>query len=165
MADEKSNGQEGDFEGGDLFDVLGLRAEDLSPPKLRKGKAMLPCSSAAWRLIPTASRMLPPRSSPPVPNVVQSSTPVNIPDWSKTYNHAVGRGGVQVSRHPKVYDPFDEDEGGDGGMIPPHEFIARRLERTRISSHSMCEGIGGTLKGRDLSLIRNAILTKTGFLE
>ncbi|KAL9316653.1 hypothetical protein ACSQ67_017654 [Phaseolus vulgaris] len=49
--------------------------------------------------------------------------------------------------------------------LPPHEFIARRLARSQISSFSVLEGAGRTLKGRDLSKVRNAVLSKTGFLE
>ncbi|KAL9263017.1 S40-1-like protein [Drosera capensis] len=58
----------------------------------------------------------------------------------------------------------DEDDGG-GEVVPPHEYIAKRLARSQISSFSVCEGTGRTLKGRDLSHVRNAILRKTGFLE
>ncbi|XP_054795755.1 protein S40-6-like [Prosopis cineraria] len=60
----------------------------------------------------------------------------------------------------------DEDEDDEYDVkLPPHEFIARRLARTQISSFSVFEGVGRTLKGRDLSKVRNAVLTKTGFLE
>nr|GEV45778.1 senescence regulator S40 [Tanacetum cinerariifolium] len=41
-------------------------------------------------------------------------------------------------------------------------------KRTSSSSSSLWtsnDGVGRTLKGRDLSKLRNAILTKTGFLE
>lgn len=63
-------------------------------------------------------------------------------------------------------DDDDDDDGEDeDDMIPPHEWIARKLARSQISSFSVCEGIGRTLKGRDLSKVRNAILTKTGFIE
>ncbi|EYU27342.1 hypothetical protein ABFS82_13G168100 [Erythranthe guttata] len=54
----------------------------------------------------------------------------------------------------------EEEDGGGGDMIPPHEWIANRL-----CSFSVCEGAGRTLKGRDLSRVRNDVLTKTGFLE
>ncbi|CAN1253193.1 hypothetical protein LINPERPRIM_LOCUS8253 [Linum perenne] len=45
--------------------------------------------------------------------------------------------------------------------VPPHELLAR----TRIASFSVHEGIGRTLKGRDLSRVRNAIWEKTGFQD
>ncbi|KAK9938548.1 hypothetical protein M0R45_015278 [Rubus argutus] len=75
-------------------------------------------------------------------------------------------------------DDADDDEVGNGGdedeeeeeddydsREPPHEFIARKLARSQISSFSVFEGAGRTLKGRDLSKVRNAVLSKTGFLE
>ncbi|KAL7130953.1 hypothetical protein ABFS83_13G166800 [Erythranthe nasuta] len=57
------------------------------------------------------------------------------------------------------WESEEEDDGG-GNMIPPHEWIANR-----VCSFSVCEGAGRTLKGRDLSRVRNDVLTKTGFLE
>ncbi|CAN1811140.1 hypothetical protein LINPERHAP1_LOCUS26141 [Linum perenne] len=85
---------------------------------------------------------------------------MNIPDWSKIYgvdNSAVNDNDDQNN------DDNDEDDEDD--VVPPHEWLAKRLARSQISSFSVCEGIGRTLKGRDLSKVRNAILTKTGFLE
>lgn len=102
-----------------------------------------------------------------------SSAPVNIPDWSKIYRKSNGMldgsGSGSGSRSYGTRDMEEEEEEAEDededGMVPPHEWIARKLARTQISSSSMCEGIGRTLKGRDLSRVRNAILTKTGFLE
>ena len=48
-----------------------------------------------------------------------------------------------------------------GGRLPPHEFLAR----TRMASFSVHEGVGRTLKGRDLSRVRNAIFEKIGFQD
>lgn len=62
-------------------------------------------------------------------------------------------------------DDEDEDEEGFDNRVPPHELVAKRLARAQISSFSVFEGVGRTLKGRDLSKVRNAVLTKTGFLE
>ncbi|KZV37173.1 hypothetical protein F511_15093 [Dorcoceras hygrometricum] len=47
----------------------------------------------------------------------------------------------------------------------PHEYLAGKLASTQIASFSMRGGVGRTVKGRDLSKTRNAVLTKTGFLE
>ncbi|KAH0699912.1 hypothetical protein KY284_014127 [Solanum tuberosum] len=103
----------------------------------------------------------------------KSSSPVEIPEWSKNSNK-------QKSRRVRIEDGSsfssvaysgnveeeeeEEDDYGDG-IVPPHEYIARRVARNQIASFSMMEGVGRTLKGRDLSKLRNAILTKTGFLE
>lgn len=92
-----------------------------------------------------------------------SSLPVNVPDWSKILKDE-----YEQNRRSKNDDDvkYEEEEyGGDGRngnpIIPPHEILAR----TRIASLSVQEGIGRTLKGRDLSRVRNAIWEKTGFQD
>lgn len=88
-----------------------------------------------------------------------SSLPVNVPDWSKILKDE-----YMENRRRESDDDYDEDDGEESGdRIPPHEFLARQMARTRISSFSVHEGIGRTLKGRDLSRVRNAIWQKTGF--
>ena len=90
-----------------------------------------------------------------------SSLPVNIPDWSK-----IRKEEYKDSRRCDGGDSDFDDDCGDGGdRIPPHEFLARQLARTRIASFSVHEGVGRTLKGRDLSRVRNAIWEKTGFQD
>ncbi|KAG6419024.1 hypothetical protein SASPL_121232 [Salvia splendens] len=115
-------------------------------------------TSSTWHL--TAARAIP-RSSGGA-----SSAPLSIPDWSKILkkNPKNKKGGAH-SHHDDVTDTDDGDGDGDDEMLPPHEYLARRVASTQIASFSMCEGVGRTLKGRDLSNLRNAILTKTGFLE
>lgn len=88
-----------------------------------------------------------------------ASLPVNIPDWSKIlrdeYRDNRRRDNIED-------DDTDGDDDCDGGVkVPPHELLAR----TRIASFSVHEGIGRTLKGRDLSRVRNAIWEKTGFQD
>ncbi|XP_047317628.1 uncharacterized protein LOC124921067 [Impatiens glandulifera] len=106
----------------------------------------------------------------------QSSAPIEIPDWSRIYRKTAKKASwmdhEQDDDHFVYHDQAadqnvdgDDDDDEEEEMIPPHEFIARKLSRTQISSFSMCEGAGRTLKGRDLSKVRNAVLTKTGFLE
>ncbi|KAG2299894.1 hypothetical protein Bca4012_011465 [Brassica carinata] len=94
--------------------------------------------------------------------VAASSLPVNVPDWSKILReeHRDNR------RRNIVDDDGGHEDGGDwldasGGRLPPHEFLAR----TRIASFSVHEGVGRTLKGRDLSRVRNAIFEKIGFQD
>ncbi|KAA8550398.1 hypothetical protein F0562_002082 [Nyssa sinensis] len=75
-----------------------------------------------------------------------ASMPVNIPDWSKILKED-----YKENQRRDSDDDFDDDDGEDGrNRIPPHEFLARQLARTRIASYSVHEGIGRTLKGRDL---------------
>ncbi|KAJ4971345.1 hypothetical protein NE237_004444 [Protea cynaroides] len=89
-----------------------------------------------------------------------SSLPVNIPDWSKILKEDY-RGNSRRG----IDGDFDDDDDDDGeeSRIPPHEFLARQLARNGVASFSVHEGIGRTLKGRDLSKVRNAIWEKTGF--
>ncbi|CAN1811138.1 hypothetical protein LINPERHAP1_LOCUS26141 [Linum perenne] len=135
-----------------MKEIEGSSSSSSSTPKLRKLK---PSPRA------TSPRAInPQRGDGKMVSVQRSSAPMNIPDWSKIYgvdNSAVNDNDDQNN------DDNDEDDEDD--VVPPHEWLAKRLARSQISSFSVCEGIGRTLKGRDLSKVRNAILTKTGFLE
>lgn len=130
--------------------------------------------------LPTAAKMIPRSHSSshhePVTQICQQSAPLNIPDWSKIYGKKLSSKTTSKS----LWLDHDDDNGndefrrenwesdeddGDDNMIPPHEYIAKKLARSQISSFSVCEGAGRTLKGRDLKRVRNAILSKTGFLE
>ncbi|CAL0301278.1 unnamed protein product [Lupinus luteus] len=58
-----------------------------------------------------------------------------------------------------------EEEDDDGEMmVPPHVMVERRISGGKMA-YSVCTGNGRTLKGRDLSQVRNTILRMTGFLE
>jgi len=74
------------------------------------------------------------------------SMPMNIPEG---IFHRRGNG-------------YEEDEDEEE-MVPPHLIMARRLAGKM--TFSMCSGHGRTLKGRDLSRVRNSILRMTGFIE
>ena len=88
-----------------------------------------------------------------------SSLPVNIPDWSKILKEE-----YREKRSVEYDEDMEEDEDDWEEMrVPPHEFLARQTARTRTASFSVHEGIGRTLKGRDLSRVRNAIWEKIGF--
>jgi hypothetical protein len=52
--------------------------------------------------------------------------------------------------------PFVGDESK--GWVPPHVYLARRQARA-----SVVEGAGRTLKGRDMSRVRDAVWSRTGF--
>ncbi|GLT69768.1 hypothetical protein SLA2020_418940 [Shorea laevis] len=88
--------------------------------------------------------------------VAPSSVPVNVPDWSNILKEE-----YREHRHRDSDDDGDEnnDDDDQDSRVPPHELLARR----RGASFSVHEGIGRTLKGRDLSRVRNAIWKKTGF--
>ncbi|TMW99072.1 hypothetical protein EJD97_003080 [Solanum chilense] len=114
-------------------------------------------------IIPTSTKMNIPKSKNKNSNqefkIVQHSAPVKIPDWSKIY-------GTKLKKEIINFENDDDDEEEiEENVMPPHEWLAKRIDRREISSFSVCEGVGRTLKGRDLSRVRNAVLTKTGFLE
>lgn len=170
----------GDFQEGDVWDVLNRR-EDYNSVV---GSSM-ESSHFSPRRPPSAARMIGRvhGNSNPIhePRVVQQSAPVKIPDWSKIYgenskkassNNAswldnnddegdVGHGVLNEGDDSGDDDDDDDDET----KLPPHEWLAKKYARSQISSFSVFEGVGRTLKGRDLSRVRNAVLTKTGFLE
>ncbi|XP_061336963.1 protein S40-1-like [Gastrolobium bilobum] len=147
-----------DFDEEDVRGVTKEREYD-SCPKTKRAEE----SSSGPRKIPRANSNTLPASNATL--IQGSSAPMDIPDWSKIYgkNCKKNKGGCGCSYADHCYDDGGDDENDD--MIPPHEWIARKLARSHISSFSMCEGMGRTLKGRDLSKVRNAILTKTGFIE
>lgn len=183
-----------DSEGGEEFEEEDIwcfaNESEESIPQMRKSKEFSSGSSSAWNFH-SAPRMIRRDNNIPTAaheaNMVaqQSSAPVNVPDWSKIYgkNEKLGsssRNGSWVDGHSDgistngfvyrngdyhgYYDDDDDEDDGEN-RVPPHEWLAKKLARNQISSSSVCEGVGRTLKGRDLSKVRNAILTKTGFLE
>ncbi|GLU22772.1 hypothetical protein SLE2022_388210 [Rubroshorea leprosula] len=86
---------------------------------------------------------------------ISSSLPVNIPA------HGIFR---YAAADADDFEEEEEDCGGDEGeIVPPHVIIGRRIARKM--AFSVCTGNGRTLKGRDLSQVRNTILRMTGFLE
>ncbi|KAK2982518.1 hypothetical protein RJ640_012763 [Escallonia rubra] len=81
----------------------------------------------------------------------KNSVPVSIPEngsessWFQYGDHS---------------DFFVEEEDE---RVPPHVILGRRISGKM--AFSVCTGNGRTLKGRDLSEVRNSILRMTGFLE
>ncbi|KAI5082638.1 hypothetical protein GOP47_0002381 [Adiantum capillus-veneris] len=130
-----------------------------------RSPARILSSEATARRVPAASRMIPRMSqqhgealssSVRAPAMPQSA-PLNIPHWSKLERRHATR--------PRVHLDDDDAEDGDEGRLPPHELLAREYARSEKTSFSVLEGAGRTLKGRDLSRVRNAVLTYTGFVE
>ncbi|XP_031094146.1 uncharacterized protein LOC115998659 [Ipomoea triloba] len=86
---------------------------------------------------------------------LSTSVPVNIPNWSN-FN--------RVNSVESFYDSDSVSYDRDFEMVPPHEYLAREYGRTgTIAANSMCEGAGRTLKGRDMSRVRDAVWSQTGF--
>ncbi|KAI4382325.1 hypothetical protein MLD38_008302 [Melastoma candidum] len=84
-----------------------------------------------------------------------TSLPINISDWSRILQ------GEEYGRRGGGEENYLDDKGGRD-FIPPHEFLAGKRIGCSLSVH---EGVGRTLKGRDLSRVRNAIWAKTGFQD
>ncbi|KAK5792005.1 hypothetical protein PVK06_033118 [Gossypium arboreum] len=79
-----------------------------------------------------------------------TSAPLNVPDWSKIYRSD----SVEESMHDS-----DDDDDGESDMMPPHEYLARK----KSGGASVFEGVGRTLKGRDMRRVRDAVWNQTGF--
>lgn len=89
---------------------------------------------------------------------VSASAPMNVPDWSK------------ILRAESVESLPEIDDGGyynndEAEMVPPHEYLAREYARSRnaAAATSVFEGVGRTLKGRDMRRVRDAVWSQTGF--
>ncbi|CAA3018810.1 Hypothetical predicted protein [Olea europaea subsp. europaea] len=92
--------------------------------------------------------------------------PITIPDWSKICplnpNKELWEATCDLE---KAFIDFIEPDDDGGELIPPHIILARREALNRCISHSMVEGTGRTLKGRDLANMRISVLKLTGFIE
>ncbi|KAL6205285.1 hypothetical protein ACLB2K_022547 [Fragaria x ananassa] len=78
------------------------------------------------------------------------SAPVNIP---------------VLMRKKYELEAVADEEDDDGEMLPPHEIVARSSAHSPMVAYSVLEGVGRTLKGRDLRRVRNAVWRRTGFLD
>ncbi|KAK1375130.1 Senescence regulator [Heracleum sosnowskyi] len=165
MADEEEEFQEEEMWGG-----VVLKQKQRKQGFTTKNKKCLSssssasCLSSAWQLPSHKSQEKMVSKGKNVNLGQASSGPVKIPGWYKMQNSC--QGSERVGKD--VMNNGEEEEGEDGDeetMVPPHEYMAKKMARTRSASHSMCEGVGRTLKGRDLCKLRNAILIQTGFLE
>ncbi|KAL3846105.1 hypothetical protein ACJIZ3_003508 [Penstemon smallii] len=90
------------------------------------------------------------RISKNIPRKFHQSAPVNIPVWPKNF-----RGECNYSDDEAVAEKEDEVEE-EGEIVPPHVIVAK--------SHvtfSVFEGVGRTLKGRDLYRVRDAVFQQT----
>lgn len=92
----------------------------------------------------------------PAGKIRHQSAPVDVP--------------VIPRRLRRASDELEEGGGNEDGdedeMLPPHEIVARASRRgSPMTTFSVLEGAGRTLKGRDLRQVRNAVWRKTGFLD
>ncbi|CAO1942385.1 unnamed protein product [Urochloa humidicola] len=135
---------------------------DALPERLRSPPRSSPLTSPS-PASPTAAppRMIPavPRPAPaPTPQMARS-LPVNVP--APRLQKPPKAMGEKTPRFP--LSALDEE---DDEMLPPHEMVARaRARESPMTTFSVLEGAGRTLKGRDLRQVRNAVWRKTGFLD
>lgn len=129
---------------------LSAALTDDHHPLVRRKSTLNPSVSAT-----SAAKMIPPvfRSENSNPNSYpkfHQSAPVNVPVWQKKDGPVGG------------LDLFDEveDELEGEEMVPPHVMVAQSHV-----TYSVFEGVGRTLKGRDLRRVRNAVFQKTGFID
>ncbi|XP_004507692.1 protein S40-5-like [Cicer arietinum] len=91
------------------------------------------------------------RASQRAEHNMATSAPVNVPDWSKI---------LRVDSVGSLHDLDDGFDVNDSEMVPPHEYLARGR---KMAANSVFEGVGRTLKGRDLRRVRDAVWNQTGF--
>ncbi|CAJ1884916.1 unnamed protein product [Sphenostylis stenocarpa] len=116
--------------------------------------------------VQTSSRMMiPSLPRPPASDYVaqsaptrkfQQSAPVKIPIL-------IAAGASRRRNADDFARVIDDDD--DEEMLPPHEIVARGSGVSPKTTFSVLEGVGRTLKGRDLCQVRNAVLRQTGFLD
>ncbi|KAF3332041.1 Senescence regulator [Carex littledalei] len=110
---------------------------------------------------PSSARMIPaiPKPRREFPQAPQyQSAPVNVPVIPARFKNR---------KDSILHEEEEEDEKSDEEeMLPPHEVVDRaRARDSPMTTFSVLEGAGRTLKGRDLRQVRNAIWRKTGFLD
>ncbi|KAJ1286340.1 hypothetical protein BS78_03G345700 [Paspalum vaginatum] len=142
-------------------------ANPTPPPRLRRPpegildalperRRLPPQSSSSTSSSPASPAPAPPRMIPAVPRPaphVPQSLPVNVP-------------AARLRKPPVVTVMGEAEYEDDEEMLPPHEMVARaRARESPMTTFSVLEGAGRTLKGRDLRQVRNAVWRKTGFLD
>ncbi|KAK7306425.1 hypothetical protein VNO77_44364 [Canavalia gladiata] len=90
--------------------------------------------------------LVPPLKKDSLDKTVANSLPVKIPE-----------------RMLRRRGSGEEEKEAEEEKVPPHEILERRMDGKM--AFSVCTGNGRTLKGRDLSQVRNSILRLTGFIE
>ncbi|XP_020573846.1 uncharacterized protein LOC110020181 [Phalaenopsis equestris] len=109
------------------------------------------------------------------PTATATATSGDKNRWRRTggLSRALDSGGAVVMSSPPVAVTFgsahlgggyagEEEVEDEGEWIPPHVYLAREQRKTAMAT-SVFEGVGRTLKGRDLSRVRNAVWSQTGF--
>lgn len=74
---------------------------------------------------------------------------------------------VNVPRLPRkqMSGEISDIEGDDDEMLQPHEIVARESSQNQKNTFLVLEGVGRTLKGRDMRQVSNAMWQQTDFLD
>ncbi|KAJ6800710.1 early nodulin-20-like [Iris pallida] len=150
------------------FGILAALPEESSNPNAFLGRkpsfssasasasaSTSPSPSSSARMIPVA-----PKPKPDPFPIQQHSAPVNVPVGPGRGK----RGQAAAAAAAVVVEEEEEDE--EEMMLPPHEIVDRANGKGEpMTTFSVLEGVGRTLKGRDLRRVRNAVWRKTGFLD
>ncbi|KAL6998023.1 hypothetical protein U1Q18_008147 [Sarracenia purpurea var. burkii] len=147
------------FRNPEMSGILAALAEDIRKPngEVLYRKPSISSSSTTT----SSSRLIPMIPKPPQEkeysqslssrNFLQSA-PMNVPMMPKKARN-------------REFTEVDLDDDEDDEMLPPHEIVARGSAKSPKTTFSVLEGVGRTLKGRDLRQVRNAVWRKTGFLD
>ncbi|CAD6217918.1 unnamed protein product [Miscanthus lutarioriparius] len=150
--------REEEFDEGDVWDVLqddnrpaAALMATTTPPRIRRGsnKSKKVVASSKDESVAAGGAGAGARGRG------RSSAPVAIPAGSSS--SARRRGGNSEE------DEEEEDDGGE--MLPPHEWLARKMERMGVASPPDQACRPGRSKGRELTKVRDAVLPKTAFSE
>ncbi|WOG98287.1 hypothetical protein DCAR_0417628 [Daucus carota subsp. sativus] len=110
--------------------------------------------------IASSSRVIPAIPKPPQERDYSQSMPARKFQQSAPVNVPM----MQMKARNELAD-VDIDLDAEEEMLPPHELVARGSGNAPATTSSVLEGVGRTLKGRDLRLVRNAVWRQTGFLD
>ncbi|KAK9290425.1 hypothetical protein L1049_008595 [Liquidambar formosana] len=152
------------------FGILAALSEDEQKRNLRNSPVLYrkpSISSSPSRIIPAIPK--PPHNtqereflqfsqSMPTRKFHQSA-PMNVPVLPKAMAIA------KANAKNRDFIEVDDDDDGEDEMLPPHEIVARGSAVSPKTTFSVLEGVGRTLKGRDLRQVRNAVWRQTGFLD
>ncbi|XP_021851790.1 protein S40-6 [Spinacia oleracea] len=159
--------------GGGLTDSSDSIHSSISPESRRTLAFRCSVKSGILAALPDdcGNRLAPP--PPPTPFRTIPKTPQRIITGDlaqsvpcRKFQHSAPMNVPSMMRKPKKFrqlDGFSEERENEEEeeMLPPHEIVAMKLK----STSSVLEGVGRTLKGRDLRQVRNAVWRQTGFMD
>ncbi|XP_059296227.1 protein S40-7-like [Lycium ferocissimum] len=162
------------FRQHDNFGILAALTEDSRKPDFSVVRRKSSVASSPEQISSSPSTVIPfSRAFPSIPKPppsgnnnfshsksmparnFQHSAPVNVPMMAK-----------RAPRNSELAEVEIDDDDADDEMLPPHEMVARGSMRSSPrTTFSVLEGVGRTLKGRDLRQVRNAVWRQTGFQD